>query len=141
MKSISYKILAAYVTVLFFGGCVNFTKDHTRFKGKVIERNNASLESVKLLFVSQREEFLNSRTIRRDTVELGFDNSFEYAVNSDEENINSINISLISKKDNNLTFEQLSPDLFDCPPFDNCLNFDTGKKYEFDIYVTLPEVD
>lgn len=96
---------------------------------------------MKFIFVSQIEEFLNSRTIRRDTVDLGFDNSFEYAVYSDEENINSINISLISKKDNNLAFERLSPDLFDCPPYDNCLNFDNGKKYDFDIYVALPEVD
>lgn len=141
MKSISDKILFALMAILFLSGCINFTKDHTRFKGKVIERNNALLENVKSIFVSQIEEFLNSRTIRRDTVDLGFDNSFEYAVNSDEENINSINISLISKKDNNLAFERLSPDLFDCPPYDNCLNFDTGKKYDFHIYVALPEVD
>ena len=127
--------------IFAFCGCIDFKKDHTRFKGKLIERNNASLEDVKLIFVSQREEFLNSRTIRRDTVELGFDNSFEFAVSSDEENINSINISLISTKDHNLAFERVSPDLFDSPPYANCLNFDTGKKYEFDIYVTLPVID
>ena len=76
MKKILTFLLSLLFLIFAFCGCIDFKKDHTRFKGKLIERNNASLEDVKLIFVSQREEFLKTSTIRRDNFEKVFDNTF-----------------------------------------------------------------
>lgn len=140
MKSISYKILAAFVTVLFFGRCIDFTKDHTRFKGRVIEANNLSLDSVKLVFISGKSEFLDYRIIRIDTVNLFSDGDFEFTINSRDEGINTIGITLAVEKDDNSRDAALDFELYNCFPYD-CKDFEIGKKYEFNITVTLPQED
>lgn len=138
MKLIIKKIWIVLFPILIFCGCIDFTKDHTSFEGRVIENNNISVDNLKLIFISERRKFPRSTIIRIDTVLLDHENNFEYTVNSEDEGINSIIISLVLDKNNNQGFEVVDYDLFDCPPYEDCLDFETGKKYEFDIYVTLP---
>lgn len=140
MKSISSEILVAFVTVLFFGGCIDFTKDHTRFKGRVIESNNLSLDSVNLIFISGKSEFLDYRIIRIDTVNLNSDGNFEFTINSKEDGINTIGITLALERGDNFRDVALDFELYNCLPYD-CKDFEIRKNYEFNISVTLPQED
>lgn len=140
MKSILSNIFAALTAFLFFGGCIDFTNDHTSFKGKVIETNNLPLDNVKLLFESHgRESFVTINT-KIDTVLLDADGNFEFTINSHQEGIDHIGIAVAIDLGAKQDFELIDHDLYACFPF-ACGDFEDGKKYEFDIKVTLHQKD
>lgn len=124
--------------MFLFSSCIQENTNSTTFSGKVIETNDQSLNNAFFILTAERYDFNHSKLVRRDTVFLDSDNNFDWTIPAYDEKISSIGLMAGIKEGTSNEIIMLELNKLECSPFD-CLNFKPGKKYDFDLIITLPE--
>ena len=146
MKRILIFPFSLFLTLMSFfllSGCweINNTKKTTRFEGKVIDNStNQPLKEGFVIFKGYRQLPVNRTLEIKDSVIIDYEGNFDFSLRvEEEEEISTVDLLLFVRPDPSSKFMLLvGASGVDCAPY-NCLGFEAGKSYKFDIRVDWPE--